>query len=362
METVVAGLRMEYLGGKGDGLVAAQDFPRGTQMILEKPHMWFNTTQSLASIAAMLELGAGSMSTKSTPELESILPPVFGQQPSKDRPMTVKFSRLHKNGGRFSDQTPEQFASANILPAKSISGGTAMMVNYLTIIRLINHACFPNAEYSWNDKLKMGTVYAVCDIKAGDEITINYGYEMYQCRSDHIRGKFGFICLCNTCMMQTSLRRDAASGMHLKLRDEEVALLNESFLITSTSSCRKYHPETCLRKLYWRYQHFKNQGYQDSRVNNILLEAFQILAGHEDTARALYFAKRYLEAQVECYGQDADDIEKWQGMLKIENLTTYVEESFSDKWYNPVERTPTDHTLNMEAWMWARKAPGGLLW
>ncbi|KAE9368533.1 SET domain-containing protein [Stipitochalara longipes BDJ] len=359
MFPMVTGFQVKDLGGKGNGLVATADFPRGTRIISETPHLWFTTTQPLSSTASMLGVGEGSqLITKTTQELESAIPHYIKRQLNGDRPGTLGSSRLHENGDDFPDQTPEQFASANILPAKN-SSGCAMMVYYLNTIGHINHACFPNAEYSWNDKLQLGIVHAVCDIKAGDEVTINYGFEMYQCRSYHIRERFGFICLCDTCERETSLPRDSDSGVHLRLRDEQVALLNEKFLITNPSSCRKYHPETCLRKLYWQYQYFKKRGYQDSRVNKILMEAFQILAGHGDLARALHFAERYLEAQIACYGRDADEIEKWKGMVK--DPITYVEELFSEKWRKSEDQIPTDPATDMDAWMWRRKAGGEVL-
>jgi hypothetical protein len=200
MSSMATGFQVKDFGDKGNGFVATEDFPLGTRIISETPHKWFTSTQSLKSIASMLGIGVGSVyNTRTTNEMESALPPHVRQM--EGLPRTVPSPQLHKNGGDVPAQNLEQFASANILPAKSLSGD-AMMVNYLNTICHINHACFPNAEYSWNTKLQKGVIHAVCNISAGDKVTINYGFEMHQCHL--IREKFGFICLCNTCKSETS--------------------------------------------------------------------------------------------------------------------------------------------------------------
>jgi len=89
-----------------------------------------------------------------------------------------------------------------------------------------------------------------------------------------------------------------------------------------------------------------------------LTEAFQIVGGHGDLARARIFAGRYLEAQKACYGGDADDVEKWEEMFR--SPLDYIEELLSDKWHNPIDQIPKDPGTEMEAWLWRRKAPGEL--
>ena len=62
------------------------------------------------------------------------------------------------------------------------------------------------------------------------------------------------------------------------------------------------------------------------------MEAFQILAGHGDMARAHLFARSYVAAQIACYGYDANDIDKWMEMVKVKNPMAYVEEIFTAQW------------------------------
>jgi hypothetical protein len=254
------------------------------------------------------------------------------------------------------DKTPQQLAAAIMFPAKNESNG-ALWATYHTM-RIINHACLPNAEYSWNHTLRKGTIHVVCDIKEGDEITVNYGFEKFQCRSDHIREQYGFTCLCDTCTEETSSRLGSDSEIHPKLRDEEVAVLDEDFLIENPLSCIRAHPETCLRRLYWRYQYFQDRGYQGSRLSRVLLEAFRIMVAHSDLARAKYFARRYLEIQIACHGNDAEDIEKWKKLF--DNRRKYIHKNSrpTTKWMSSVDGIPKD--THLEVWMWSNKADGEL--
>lgn len=48
--------------------------------------------------------------------------------------------------------------------------------------RLINHSCEPNCE-AWQEKKRIG-IYALRDIKAGEELTFDYGFDI-ECYEDH---------------------------------------------------------------------------------------------------------------------------------------------------------------------------------
>lgn len=43
--------------------------------------------------------------------------------------------------------------------------------------RFINHSCTPNCEAQWDDEARIWIV-ATRDIKAGEELTFNYGYDL----------------------------------------------------------------------------------------------------------------------------------------------------------------------------------------
>jgi hypothetical protein len=64
---------------------------------------------------------------------------------------------------------------------------------------------------------------------------------------------------------------------------------------------------------------------KDSHTTCKVLEAFQIVGAHVGLARAKLFAQTCFEAQVACYGEDADDTEKWKAM--VECPSRYVKKS-----------------------------------
>ena len=89
-----------------------------------------------------------------------------------------------------------------------------------THICRLNHSCSPNLHCSWNEALGSQTVYALCDIESGAELTVSYLptlEESREARRDALRKGFGFLCQCPTCSLTgealaTSERRRARLG------------------------------------------------------------------------------------------------------------------------------------------------------
>ncbi|KAL5115573.1 hypothetical protein ACEQ8H_006549 [Pleosporales sp. CAS-2024a] len=65
----------------------------------------------------------------------------------------------------------------------------------------INHACRPNAAWRFNDHTLALDVFALKDIKPGEEITISYGYETRarRQRMRSLEANHNFKCLCSLC-------------------------------------------------------------------------------------------------------------------------------------------------------------------
>lgn len=63
-----------------------------------------------------------------------------------------------------------------------------------------NHACNPNACFSWNAKIGKETIHAMRDIEEGEEITLSYcgvdqGKRLRAWELKH----YGFVCDCEAC-------------------------------------------------------------------------------------------------------------------------------------------------------------------
>ena len=139
-------------------------------------------------------------------------------------------------------------------------------------------------------------------------------------------------------------------------------LMDESYVTIDLPLCRKFHPETCLRKLYFCFEFFDQKEYCATFANFLLMEPFQIVGAHGNLARAKFFAKMYFEGQKECYGNDSPHLEEWKDM--IENPADYIKNNYSTKWKTPIDGIPAlsscpsyKHLVN---WVWERKAAGEL--
>ncbi|KAG9191006.1 hypothetical protein G6011_09094 [Alternaria panax] len=150
------------LPGKGNGLVASVNIPKGTRILCEKPIF------TLASRADKL-----------------------------DSAVLMRVKALSKN------QQRQYLSLHNNYPAGNIFSG---------IFRTNSLPCGPESEVGgvWNDMTNSETIHAVRDIKPGEEITIDYiKSEAFEARRTHLRDSFGFDCDCSLCSLPPSERQDS---------------------------------------------------------------------------------------------------------------------------------------------------------
>lgn len=79
----------------------------------------------------------------------------------------------------------------------------------------LNHSCLPNAEASWNDGLGKLLVYAVRDIKQGEEITISYVPLPFERKGRRARD-LGFSCKCDICRGDSYEKKFESLGHNLE--------------------------------------------------------------------------------------------------------------------------------------------------
>ena len=78
--------------------------------------------------------------------------------------------------------------------------GVPWNATYATLPRA-NHACTPNAHYSWNRARWCGQFFAARDIAAGVEITSRYVLDLTQAeRHAHLERTHSCACLCESCV------------------------------------------------------------------------------------------------------------------------------------------------------------------
>ncbi|KAJ4362403.1 hypothetical protein N0V83_010496 [Neocucurbitaria cava] len=124
------------------------------------------------------------------------------------------------------EQLPEKTRTAVEKLAESRDGGVKDMIltNGITVkwpwadevpellavtpeVARINHACRPNALWRFNDYTLGFEVFALKDIKPGEEITLSYGFESrsHRRRVKSIEANLGFTCRCPLCSANETL-------------------------------------------------------------------------------------------------------------------------------------------------------------
>jgi hypothetical protein len=159
---------------------------------------------------------------------------------------------------------------------------------------------------SWTAKWK---IHHIRYTNAGEEITINYGFGRGFDTGKNIIGDIVAegrpimgaeradvthpVSEGNSDSHASATPANKKRVIRKTFTHEEAALLFED-LPHNIYFFRIYHQETCLRKLYLRYQPFKRGLLRSIRFGKVLIEAFQIVSGHGDLARAKRFALAYL--------------------------------------------------------------------
>ncbi|KZT57212.1 SET domain-containing protein [Calocera cornea HHB12733] len=167
--------------GKGSGLRATRDIPRGQTFLLERPLLTCMHTMDV------------DISTN----FDMIL----------DKSMTKEHKKAYYKLHNCKPKGPGMIESLSImrtngLPAEwPFDTSDSQSAVFETISRA-NHSCVPNATYDWSFKHFSGALRSVVPIKAGAEITISYTSKMFSSaaeRKAELLEKYAFECTCPSC-------------------------------------------------------------------------------------------------------------------------------------------------------------------
>lgn len=164
--------RQSQCPGKGLGLKAARNIPRGTPILAEAELFWIAGTPDPPPVQA------------SKPEFQALSCPVV--------PHTAR----------------ARFAANNFEMGKS---GRRMKRGIFVTASRFNHSCVPNAHFTWNAASKLLTIHAIVDITQGQEIFLNYHPKDYLKpaieRQQELRTSYSFVCGCPACQPNTDSKR-----------------------------------------------------------------------------------------------------------------------------------------------------------
>ncbi|KAF9733861.1 set domain-containing protein 5 [Paraphaeosphaeria minitans] len=262
------------MGGKGLGLVATCNIPKGARIIsetaiFEMPRNSINPTTVHKWILKCLE--------------------------KLDDEKRKAFYDLHNaHGGEV--ETALGIARTNALPlgSNATEGGL-----FLGASR-INHSCCHNAQNTWNANLNQLTIHAFKDIKEGEEICISYldGSEDYQTRQRDLQARFCFSCTCDLCSLSPSKRQRSDKRLNEITRLDEI--IGDGMSIVTTPIACLYHARRVLELL-------KEEQIEDARIPRLYYDAFQIAIANGDEARAKVFTERAYATRVILEGEDSPE-------------------------------------------------------
>ncbi|RYP46101.1 hypothetical protein DL768_007657 [Monosporascus sp. mg162] len=305
------------LPGKGQGLVAKSSIPKGTRILSEKPLF---TVPNMS--AEMLEMAV-------KPKLKSL---------TKEEQR--QFFALHNN-------FPGRYPFAGIVKTNALPCGSGACIGgvYPTICR-INHSCLPNCHNSWNEDLHLETIHAIKDIRAGEEITIDYSDGgPSDTRRVELRQSFGFDCNCVVCSLPPAeLQASDDRRRRIKALDEAIG---NPYRMMSDPAASLADCYALLRVLEEEYPHTTS-----ACSARLYYDAFQIAVAHGDRARGGRFAERAYKARVVMEGEDSSATKE----MKALSLDPSRHPSFgacSMKWRGSKKFNSEElNDAELEMWLW----------
>ncbi|KAH7070044.1 SET domain-containing protein 5 [Paraphoma chrysanthemicola] len=314
---------LQDIPGKGKGLVATENIPKGTRILSEQPVV-------------------------TTPQ----------------RHRDEEWLKIHisEQVERLSEQQRHSFLTMyNIYPYKTVAEQSLGIIRtiglpiedgdieggvFLEACR-INHACDNNAQKHWNQAIKRHTVHALRDISKGEEITIYYlGLDSGRAiRQKKLQEKFQFLCACRLCSLPPEESEE--SDRRLKRIDELDDLIGrDGMRLTFLLRTLRYADE--------RVRLYNGQGPDNAGLPRAYLDAAQIAIANGDLARGRIFAERAVEGRRTAQGSDSKEAIEYDALAR--NPSKLPLYRLSTKWQTSLDEVPQSlDTSDFEDWLWKRE-------
>ncbi|KAG5991685.1 hypothetical protein E4U52_003420 [Claviceps spartinae] len=301
---------LEDIPGKGKGLVATRNIPRGTRILCEEALF---TIPNVTDVKEALRLICQQVAALSNEQRQGFL--------------------SMRNIYSFNHTEEQYFGEAQSHTQEAIC---------LESCR-INHDCKNNATYDWNINIKRNTVHAIRDINAGEEITASYleFLKNRESRQRMLKDSYRFTCVCSLC----SLSEEQSQERDWKI--EQIVRLGELCFSTSPSQGLRY--ADAQTRLY-------NELYQeDCGHSDSYLYAVEIANSQGDLARGRIFAQRVVRSFVTILGSDNPETMECADIAK--NPANYSKlYGSSMKWKTSVDDIPQGlGPDDFENWLWKRE-------
>lgn len=276
-----------------------------------------NETTEIFEIKSTQSNGLGAFATKKIKRGQLILTeePIFiyPQNITQNHLETLLLPKLKTSQRNSFFQLNDCFNPQNPTPLGIVhTNGIQTDENLLNgamyaLIARLNHSCRPNVVYSWNERTKMGRLFALKEISPGEEICQSYSAELLASRDErraYVLDRYKFVCECEVCSL---------SGEELRKSDIRRKLLPRIEQGIKAERCQE-HPDEAVAKVeqYLKVLEEEKLGHLAMNVAKISSYAFLYLRffgeknRNDVEARAAavkYWAKHVVENSVVAMGE-----------------------------------------------------------
>lgn len=210
-------------GAKGLGVFAKKLIPRGTRIFSERPLLKFRAQDVPSSLYPAVKLLSVNdrdtlmaLSSFRDREIDFMRRSIAIFYTAGAAVSTVLSTLVGKKPFAPPPDTPQRNSISDHVEAMSIFRSNSFDIGQPGValfpkIARINHSCLPNAQGNYHAELGRFNVQATRDIKADEEVSLNYVLEEGQLRHvrvEKLRGMYGFECDCPACDMSADRGKD----------------------------------------------------------------------------------------------------------------------------------------------------------
>ncbi|KAG6299771.1 hypothetical protein E4U45_004312 [Claviceps purpurea] len=315
---------LQDVPGKGKGLVATRNIPKGTRILSE---------QALFTITYVTDVQ----------ERQRLISQQVDLLSNDQRDAFLSMHNVHT----FNDTARRYLGifQTNSLPAEGISTPYNRAICLQTC--RINHDCEYNAVFNWNEMIKRHTVHVIRDISAGEEITVSYVdfLRSREIRQIILKAAWDFTCSCRLCSLPDEQSQERDRKLDQIVRLEELCKLEPKLFPLKT--LRYYYAQICL---------YSELGRLDCGSARVYELAAYLTIAHGDLARACVFAEKTVAVWTTVCGSDSQHVFLFTDLAS--HLTNHPSYGFSMEWKTAVDDIPQGLDPNdFENWLWKRQIP-----
>jgi len=210
MESIDARLIKKHIPGKGWGIIASDNIPRGSVVLIERPIFRINE-EIFSDIFQIINLVIKSRNDEKKKRFESLYPSKIDMNLFGEIIRMVK-KEYHRISGITTERVKQvynflekqDFNRVLLYALKYTCNGFSDGCEPVILIdgAVFNHSCLPNLIFGMDG----GMMHYITNttIKKGEELTINYVNILLNTerRTRELRSRYGFICSCVRCTVK----------------------------------------------------------------------------------------------------------------------------------------------------------------